>query len=183
MIKINLLYRFVEEKERKANVVRQLAIVFLSLLIFLVILASIHLYVAYIIGNLETDIAAKEARLVVLKKVIGEIDDIRTEKKVLEKKLAVIKRLEEDRLYPVRMLDEVNALVPPKDIRLTKVSEQGLRVSIEGVGRDNIAVALFMKNLELSKYIQSVDLISSKQVDMSGVKVNQFSLSCVKKRS
>jgi type IV pilus assembly protein PilN len=183
MIKINLLYRFVEEKERKANVVRQLAIVFLSLLIFLVILASIHLYVAYIIGNLETDIAAKEARLVVLKKVIGEIDDIRTEKKVLEKKLAVIKRLEEDRLYPVRMLDEVNALVPPKDIRLTKVSEQGPRVSIEGVGRDNIAVALFMKNLELSKYIQSVDLISSKQVDMSGVKVNQFSLSCVKKRS
>jgi type IV pilus assembly protein PilN len=183
MIKINLLYRFVEEKERKANVVRQLAIVFLSLLIFLVILASIHLYVAYIIGNLETDIAAKEARLLVLKKVIGEIDDIRTEKKVLEKKLAVIKRLEEDRLYPVRMLDEVNALVPPKDIRLTKVSEQGPRVSIEGVGRDNIAVALFMKNLELSKYIQSVDLISSKQVDMSGVKVNQFSLSCVKKRS
>jgi hypothetical protein len=56
-------------------------------------------------------------------------------------------------------------------------------VSIEGVGRDNIAVALFMKSLELSKYIQSVDLISSKQVDMSGVKVNQFSLSCVKKRS
>jgi hypothetical protein len=95
----------------------------------------------------------------------------------------VIKRLEEDRLYPVRMLDEVNALVPPKDIQLTKVSEQGPRVSIEGVGRDNIAVALFMKSLELSKYIQSVDLISSKQVDMSGVKVNQFSLSCVKKRS
>jgi hypothetical protein len=56
-------------------------------------------------------------------------------------------------------------------------------VSIEGVGRDNIAVALFMKNLELSKYVQSVDLISSKQVDMFGVKVNQFSLSCVKKRS
>jgi Tfp pilus assembly protein PilN len=63
------------------------------------------------------------------------------------------------------------------------VSEQGPQVSIEGVGRDNIAVALFMKSLELSKYIQSVDLVSSKQVDMSGVKVNQFSLSCVKKRS
>jgi type IV pilus assembly protein PilN len=81
------------------------------------------------------------------------------------------------------MLDEVNTLVPPKDIQLTKVSEQGSRVSIEGMGRDNIAVALFMKNLELSKYVQSVDLISSKQVDISGVKVNQFSLSCVKKRS
>lgn len=183
MIKINLLYRSVEEKEKKANVVRQFAVVFLSLFIFVVILASVHLYVAHSIGNLETDIAAKEARLVVLKKIIGEIDDIRAEKRVLEKKLAVINRLEEDRLYPVRLLDEVNTLVPPKDIQLTKVSEQGPLLSIEGVGRDNIAVALFMKNLELSKYIQSVDLISSKQVDMSGVKVNQFSLSCVKKRS
>jgi type IV pilus assembly protein PilN len=183
MIKINLLHRSVEEKGKKANVVRQLAIAFLSLLIFVVILASVHLYVAHSIGNLETDIVAKEARLVVLKKIIGEIDDIMAEKKVLEKKLAVIKRLEEDSLYPVRMLDEVNTLVPPKDIQLTKVSEQGPLVNIEGVGRDNIVVALFMKNLELSKYIQSVDLISSKQVDMSGVKVNQFSLSCVKKRS
>jgi type IV pilus assembly protein PilN len=183
MIKINLLHRSVEEKAKKANVVRQLAIVFLSLFTFLVILASIHLYIAHSIGNLETDIATREARLLVLKKIIGEIDDIRAEKKVLEKKLAVINRLEEDRLYPVRMLDEVNALVPPRDIQLTKVSEQGSRVSIEGMGRDNIAVALFMKNLELSKYVQSVDLISSKQVDISGVKVNQFSLSCVKKRS
>jgi type IV pilus assembly protein PilN len=148
-----------------------------------VILASVYLYISYVIGNLETDIATREARLVVLKKIIGEIDDIREEKRVLEKKLAVINRLEEGRLYPVRMLDEVNTLVPPKDIQLTKVSEQGSRVSIEGMGRDNIAVALFMKNLELSKYVQSVDLISSKQVDISGVKVNQFSLSCVKKRS
>ncbi len=183
MIKINLLHRSVEEKEKKANVVRQLAIVFLSLFIFLVILASVHLYIAHSITNLETDIATKEARLLVLKKIIGEIDDIREEKRVLEKKLAVINRLEEGRLYPVRMLDEFNTLVSPRDIQLTKVSEQGSQVSIEGVGRDNIAVALFMKSLELSKFIQSVDLISSKQVDMSGVKVNQFSLSCVKKRS
>jgi type IV pilus assembly protein PilN len=118
-----------------------------------------------------------------LKKILGEIDDIRAEKQTLERKLAVIKRLEEDRLYPVRLLDEVNNLVLTKDIRLTKVSEQGPQLNIEGVGRDNIAVALFMKNLELSKYIQSVDLISSKQVSISGVNVNQFSLSCVKKRS
>jgi type IV pilus assembly protein PilN len=183
MIKINLLHRSVEEKEKKANVVRQIAIVVLSLVTFLAILASVQLYFVHTIGNLETDIATREARLLVLKKIIGEIDDIREEKRVLEKKLAVINRLEEDRLYPVRMLDEVNTMVTPKDIQLTKVSEQGSRLNIDGVGRDNIAVAIFMKSLELSKYIQSVDLISSKQVDMSGVKVNQFSLSCVKKRS
>lgn len=183
MIKINLLYRSVEEKEKKTNIARQMVIFVIVSVVFALLLASVQLYVVQAIMNLESEIKTKEERLVVLKKVIGEIDDIKAEKKILEKKLAVIRRLEEDRLFPIRLLDEVNALVPAKDVRLTKVSEQGPQLSIEGVGRDNIAVALFMKSLELSKYIQSVDLISSKQVDLSGIKVQQFSLSCVKKRS
>ena len=183
MIKINLLYRSVEEKEKKTNVARQMVIVMVASAVFMLLIAAVQLYVVRTIMNLESEIKTKEERLVVLKKIIGEIDDIKAEKKILEKKLAVIKRLEEDRLFPVRLLDEVNTLVPAKDVRLTKVSEQGTRLNIEGVGRDNIAVALFMKSLELSNYIQSVDLISSKQVDMSGIKVQQFSLSCVKKRS
>jgi type IV pilus assembly protein PilN len=183
MIKINLLYRSVEEKEKKTNIARQMVIFVIASVVFALLLASVQLYVVQAIVNLESEIKTKEERLVVLKKVIGEIDDIKAEKKILEKKLAVIRRLEEDRLFPIRLLDEVNALVPAKDVRLTKVSEQGPQLNIEGVGRDNIAVALFMKSLELSKYIQSVDLISSKQVDLSGIKVQQFSLSCVKKRS
>jgi type IV pilus assembly protein PilN len=183
MIKINLLYRSVAEKEKKTNIARQLAIVVVATVIFVILIASIQIFMMRSIANIEGDIKARETRLVALKKILGEIEDIRMEKQTLERKLAVIKRLEEDRLYPVRLLDEVNALVLPKDIRLTKVSEQGPQLNIEGVGRDNIAVALFMKSLELSRYIQSVDLVSSKQVTISGVNVNQFSLSCVKKRS
>ena len=183
MIKINLLYRSVEEKEKKTNVARQLAIVVAAAVSFAILIASVQIFMMRSIANIEADIKTREARLVVLKKILGEIDDIMAEKRTLEKKLAVIKRLEEDRLYPVRLLDEVNALVPTKDVRLTKVSEQGSQLSIEGVGRDNIAVAIFMKSLELSRYIQSVELVSSRQVTISGVNVNQFSLSCVKKRS
>ncbi len=183
MIKINLLYRSVAEKEKKTNIARQLAIVVVATVIFVILIASVQIFMMRSIANIEGDIKARETRLVALKKILGEIEDIRMEKQTLERKLAVIKRLEEDRLYPVRLLDEVNALVLPKDIRLTKVSEQGPQLNIEGVGRDNIAVALFMKSLELSRYIQSVDLVSSKQVTISGVNVNQFSLSCVKKRS
>jgi len=183
MIKINLLYRSVAEKEKKTNIARQLVIVVVATVIFAILIASAQIFMMRSIANIEGDIKARETRLVALKKILGEIDDIRMEKQTLERKLAVIKRLEEDRLYPVRLLDEINAMVLPKDVRLTKVSEQGPQLSIEGVGRDNIAVALFMKNLELSRYIQSVELVSSRQVTISGVNVNQFSLSCVKKRS
>jgi type IV pilus assembly protein PilN len=183
MIKINLLYRSVAEKEKKTNIARQLVIVVVATVIFAILIASFQIFMMRSIANIEGDIKARETRLVALKKILGEIDDIRMEKQTLERKLAVIKRLEEDRLYPVRLLDEINAMILPKDVRLTKLSEQGPQLSIEGVGRDNIAVALFMKNLELSRYIQSVELVSSRQVTISGVNVNQFSLSCVKKRS
>jgi type IV pilus assembly protein PilN len=183
MIKINLLYRSVAEKEKKTNIVRQLVIVVVATVIFAILIASVQIFMMRSIASIEGDIKARETRLVALKKILGEIEDIRMEKQTLERKLAVIKRLEEDRLYPVRLLDEINTMVLPKDVRLTKVSEQGPQLSIEGVGRDNIAVALFMKNLELSRYIQSVELVSSRQVTISGVNVNQFSLSCVKKRS
>jgi len=151
--------------------------------IFALLLASVQIYTMRVIANLEEDIKTSEARLVVLKKILGEIDDMRAEKNILEKKLMVIKRLEEDRLYPVRLLDEVNALILPKDIRLTRLSDQGPQLNIEGVGRDNVAIALFMKNLEFSQYFKSVDLISSKQIEQFGVKVNQFSMSCLKKGS
>ncbi len=183
MIKINLLYRSVAEKEKKTNIARQLAIVIAATAIVAILIVSVQIFMMRSIANIEGEIKAREARLVSLKKILGEIEDIRAEKQTLERKLAVIRRLEEDRLYPVRLLDEVNTMVLPNDIRLTKVSEQGPQLNIEGVGRDNIAVALFMKNLELSRYIQSVDLVSSKQVTISGVNVNQFSLSCIKKRS
>lgn len=183
MIKINLLYRSVAEKEKKANIIRQIAIVLFSLIIFAIILASVHLYVTHSIGNLETDIAAKEARLVVLSKILWEIDDIKLEKQILEKKLAAIKMLEEDRLYPVRLMDEINILVPAKDLWLTKVTESGQQLNIEGAGRNNVVVALFMKNLEMARYIQSVELIASRQTEILGVKVQQFSLTCVKRRS
>lgn len=182
MIKINLLYRSVAEKEKKTNIARQLAIVLATAVIFAVLIAFVQIYMMRSISNIEADIKTREARLAVLKKILGEIEDIRSEKQTLERKLSVIRRLEEGRLYPVRLLDEINAMILPKEIRLTKITEQGPQLSIEGMGRDNVAVALFMKNLELSRFIQSVDLVSSRQVTVSGVNLNQFSLSCVKKR-
>jgi Tfp pilus assembly protein PilN len=43
----------------------------------------------------------------------------------MEKKLSIIQRLEENRLYPVRMLDQFTSLVPVKEIWLEKIAEAG----------------------------------------------------------
>jgi type IV pilus assembly protein PilN len=165
MIRINLLpYR---EKEKKEDLTRQIVIIALAFVGFLLIIGSVHLYFFMSIGTLEKNIKIQEDKLAALTKIIGDIEVYKNDKAILEKKLAVINNLEENRLAPVRMLDELTT---------------GTDITIEGMARSNIAVAHFMKNLSGSTFIKSVDLVSTKEKEISGVKLQQFVISCVKKK-
>jgi type IV pilus assembly protein PilN len=181
MIRINLLpYR---EKEKKEDIQRQIIIISGSLLLFLVFLISGHLYLGMTISGLETKILEADARLVVLNKKVGDIEVFKKDKKELEQKLAVINTLEVNRFFPVRMLDELNMVVPTRDIWLDRVIETGKDLlRIEGVARDNGILARFMINLERAGFVQSVDLVISQEKDVAGVKLQQFALTCVMKK-
>ncbi|MBI4634359.1 MAG: PilN domain-containing protein [Deltaproteobacteria bacterium] len=176
MIRINLLpYR---ETEKKADLQRQIVILAGTFAVFLLVIVSLQVYVTAAVISLGTKVKDREDRLAVLQKKIGDIEVFKQDMKDAEKKLSIIKTLERNRLYPVRLLDELSRVVPVEDIWLEKLSEQGTELRIEGVARNNIAVALFMKNLEKSGFIKSVDLTSSKQTEISSVKVQQFILLC-----
>ena len=110
------------------------------------------------------------------------MDKFKNDKKELEQKLGVIATLEENRLAPVKTLDNLALLVPSKDIWLIKITQKGNSINIEGIGRDNIVVADFMKDIEKFDPIKSVDLISSKKTDMSGITWQQFNFSCILKK-
>ncbi|MGP8153321.1 MAG: PilN domain-containing protein, partial [Smithella sp.] len=69
-----------------------------------------------------------------------------------------------------------------KDIWLVKITQKGNNINIEGIGRDNVAVADFMKSIEKFDPIKSVDLISSKRTDISNFTLQQFNFSCVLKK-
>ena len=179
MIRINLLpYR---EKEKKEDIQRQIIIISGSLLLFLVILISGHLYLGMTISGLEKKIREADARLVVLDKKVGDIEGFKKDQKELEQKLGVINTLEVNRFFPVRMLDELNMVVPSKDLWLDRIIETGKNLRIEGVARDNGILARFMKDLEKAGFIQSVDLVISKEKEIAGVKLQQFALTCVMK--
>jgi type IV pilus assembly protein PilN len=180
MIRINLLpYR---EKEKKANL--QSRIVFLtgSLVLFLVVLGGVHFYFSMGIGELEKSIQEENKKLVVLNKKVGDIDTRKKDKQEVEQKLTVIKSLESDRLFPVRMLDELTLLVPARDIWLEKINQTGNELRIEGMARNNDVVARFMKGLEKASFIQTVDLMGTKEKEVSGNKLQQFILTCITKK-
>ena len=180
MIKINLLpYR---EKEKKENLQRQIIILSGTLVLFLLIMIAVQLYFSMSISGMETKVREADAKLVVLNKKVGDLEGFKRDKREIEQKLGVIKSLEGNRLFPVRMLDEINRLVPAGDIWLEKISENGQELRIEGIARDSITVAGFMKSLEKAGFIQSVDLGVSREKEVSGVKLQQFILNCGIKR-
>ena len=180
MIKINLLpYR---EKEKKENLRHQIIALSGTLVLFLLIIIAVQLYFSMSISGMETKIREADAKLVVLNKKVGDLEGFKRDKREIEQKLGVIKSLEGNRLFPVRMLDEINRLVPAGDIWLEKISENGQELRIEGIARDSITVAGFMKSLEKAGFIQSVDLGVSREKEVSGVKLQQFILNCGIKR-
>lgn len=180
MIKINLLpYR---EKEKKENIARQISIIGGSFIIFILLLIFVQVKVSSSVSGLETQIRETETKLVDLNKKIGDLDKFKKDKKELEQKIGVIKTLEENRLAPVKTLDDLAALVPSQNIWLIKVTQKNDQLTIEGIGRDNIIVADFMKTIEKFEPIKSVDLVSSKKTEIGGVTLQQFNFLCVMKK-
>jgi type IV pilus assembly protein PilN len=180
MIKINLLpYR---EQEKKENLARQISIIAGSFIIFILLLIFVQFNLTSSINSLELQVKESEVILVTLDKKIGDLDKFKKDKKELELKLGVIKTLEENRLAPVKTLDDLAMLVPQKSIWLTKLTQNNDKLTIEGVGRDNIAVADFMKTIENFAPIKSVDLVTSKKTEIAGITLQQFNFSCVMKK-
>lgn len=180
MIKINLLpYR---EKEKKENSVRQASLIGGAFVALILILVFVQLKLNSSIRTLESQVKESEVKLVDLDKKIGHLDEFKKDKQELEQKLQVIKNLEENRLMPVKILDDLASLVPPKDIWLVKVTQNNDQLTIEGVGKDNIIVADFMKIIEKFEPVKSVDLVSSKKTEISGITLQQFNFACVLKK-
>jgi len=180
MIRINLLpYR---EMEKKGTFLRGIFLLAGSFALFLLILFFVYLYIDLSSGNLEKDIKEAEAKLIVLNKKVGDLEGFKRDKGELEQKLAVIKSLNANRLFPVQVLDKLYELIPVKDMSLEKFTQAGNDLRIEGMARNNDVVALFMKNLEKAEFIQNVDLLGTMEKEISGVKVQQFILACALKK-
>lgn len=180
MIKINLLpYR---EKAKKDTFNRQ---VFIAAGLFIIVILSL-VYVTFLmkssINDLETKIKESETLIAELDKKIGDLEKFKKVKRELELKIGVIATLEENRTVPVKTLDSLALLVPSKDIWLVKLTQKGNSLTLEGNGRDNIAVANFMKTIEQFDQIKSVDLGSSKKTEYSGITLQQFKFSCILKK-
>ncbi|MCK7504391.1 MAG: PilN domain-containing protein [Desulfobacterales bacterium] len=180
MIKINLLPY--HEREKKENLARQIMIIAGLFVLFILCLVWLQLYMVFQVKHLEAKLADSRQTLKILDAKVGDLEKFKQQKAELELKIGVIGTLEENRLLPVKTLDDLSMLVPQKSIWLVKIVQNYDSLTLEGIGRDNIVAADFMKTIENFAPIQSVDLVSSKKVEIAGITLQQFIFSCKMKK-
>ncbi|MGI6524524.1 MAG: PilN domain-containing protein [Bdellovibrionota bacterium] len=160
MIKINLLG---EECDSKLAWRIGLVCYFLSILC---LLAAFYVMYGGIVKDIEVkeqQVATLEAQFEHLKKQTKEIDELEVKDKLLNEKLAVIARVNQNKIGPVRVFDDLNLAVP-SHVWLRSVIEKNGFFTIKGRALNNESISIFMKNLDNSDYFSSVELITSDQM-------------------
>ncbi|MBI5025578.1 MAG: PilN domain-containing protein [Nitrospirae bacterium] len=173
MIKINLLP---VKRKKKPKPISALFFsgVFISILAVLVI-GYLFFYYTNKVSELKAQKAAKESKIVELKAKIKEVENYEKDNKVYEEKKNIIELLKRKQNAPLRLLDEVSAMLP-KGVWLTSLVETGGAVNLEGYAFTNSDLVGYVDNLKGSKYLTDVALLESKQATIENATVYQFKM-------
>lgn len=175
MIKINLLP--VRATKKKESAKQQLLIFIVTLVAFLAVAMAVYSVTLIRIKSAKNDIEKSDQEIQRLKKVIGEIDNIKKLKEDVKKKLDVLNRLRKEKTGPAIRLAKLSEATPEK-LWLTKYVESGTNISIAGIAFNEELIAAFLRNLQSSGEFANVELQVSEQVELSGVKAKKFDVSC-----
>jgi type IV pilus assembly protein PilN len=175
MITINLL--LVRETRHKETVRQEITLLIVFLAVTIVIMGGIQWYLLSVIHFTKNSITKAEEDISQLKSKIGQIENIKKLQADVRKKLDVLKQLRAGKSGPVERLAALSDAVPDK-VWLTKYSETGEVISIGGIAYTEELIADFMGKLETSKQYHQVELLVSEQMDLAGIKVKRFDLSC-----
>ena len=156
MIRINLLP--IRAAKKKESVRFQLTVAGLIILSVVAIMAAVYLKFRSDISLLGADIAAAEKELEGLKVEVGELTKLKEQKRVVQSKLDVVKKLESARTGPVDLFTKVSTAIPAR-VWLQSLQDRGRVVSVNGYASSDEAVADFMKGLEGFSEFGKVELV------------------------
>jgi type IV pilus assembly protein PilN len=111
-------------------------------------------------------------------KILTEIKKLEADKKELENKIGIIKKLKQDSSLTVHVLDEVARKLDNNRMWLTTLDQQGSSLSLTGTALDNKTIAEFMDALDASPFISNINLSDSSLTKVAGQDLKAFSIQC-----
>lgn len=155
MAKLNLLpWREVRRQQRKKEFYAMLGVV-----------AAIGCglaFVAYLFVQAQVELqdrrnARLQEEIRQLDKKIAEIKTLDEERAGLLKRKEIIESLQASRSVMVHLFDEL-ARSTPEGVQLTAIKQTGTRITLDGVSQSPARVAQFMRNLEASPFLKEADV-------------------------
>ena len=175
MIKINLLP--VRAAKKKETAVQQISIFCASLILVAAVIAALFLIKQVQIASAKSDITAANNKINELKTKIGKLEQVKTLKEQVKKKLDVLDQLRKNKTGPAQRLATLSDITPDQ-LWLTAYNESGADIKISGLAYNEELIAAFMRNIESSRDFVGVELGVSEQTDSGGQKLKRFDLTC-----
>jgi len=173
MIKVNLI----PTKKRKKQKPVPVFLIYTVLLTLAV--GVIFLYITY---HFSSTISAKEKKvkenvitIAALKEKIKAVEDFEKLNKTFQQRKDIIEELGRNKSRPVKILDEISALLPP-GVWLSTADVKGLDVSLSCTAFTNTDVVNYVNNLKNSKLFTDVYLQESVQSKAAAITVYSFKL-------
>jgi len=175
MIRINLLAK--KASKKKAGAIQHLAVGALALLLLAVGLGWVWIDQGGKHTKLRVEIGKQEAEKERLKNVNEEKGRFEKEKGELERKLAIITKLQKERIVPVHLLDELTKVIDAgTPIWIQNYAYTPSGVSLDGYSLSHEALRPMVDNLEKTASYKDVELLYSERVDLQGREVFHFSI-------
>jgi len=173
MMRINLLpHRQLKRAERQ----RQFGL--MALMAAVAAGAVLFMGWTYLSAKKDSQIERNGRLEVAISQLDKEITDIKDLKdqigNVLERK-QIVENLQTNRSQSVVILDELSRQLP-EGLYLKSIKQQGNLITLEGVADTNARVATLVRNLSVSNWMESPNLVEIKAMTLNGVKQNEFTL-------
>jgi type IV pilus assembly protein PilN len=119
--------------------------------------------------------ARLETAITALDKEIADIKDLKDQiNNVLERK-QIVENLQTNRSQAVVILDELTRQLP-EGLYLKSIKQAGNLITLEGVADTNARVATLVRNLSVSNWMESPNLVEIKSLVVNNIKQNEFTL-------
>jgi type IV pilus assembly protein PilM len=130
------------------------------------------------IGNLHEQIAILDKESAIYQEKITLVEDFTTKRNDIMARVQIIEELDRDRFLRVRLLDEINRLLPTLTWMdgITELAASPGTVIIDGITTNNLKVSEFMASLMTSDLFETVDLTVSQQKEIGKTTITTFTI-------
>ena len=128
------------------------------------------------VGALRRDVAQVQEEVRAIQPQVDRVKKLTSQREELERRLEVIRQLDEGRFVSVRMMDNMSREIP-KYLWLTAVKQENSGiVTVRGLTFSNLIVADFMMSMERNPMFANVDLIQTNRGTIEGRDVTEFAI-------